>query len=198
MQGYVYRIDYTIPGHEGEYYIGKRTMACGNALTDCYFGSGVIAQEYYIKYGYTHPEYFHKTILAYADRFDELAIAEGDFLGDKWKDDDKCINMMPAASKLYEDMSLDSVSLFVKNKRIMMCLTQSELAEKAGVTRLVISELENRKNIRCRLLALNSILFILGAKLGIIELDEGVESINTPFERISNKTLLRQRRVRHR
>jgi len=157
----------------------------------------VLAQEYYIRYGYIHPEYFHKTILAYADRFDDLAIAEGDFLGDKWKNDAKCINIIPAASKLYEDMSLDSISLFIKNKRLMMCLTQSELAEKSGVSLFVISELENRKNIRCRILALNSILFTLGAKLGVIELDSGVESINITNQYTSDETPLGRKRIRH-
>ncbi|AZI69446.1 helix-turn-helix transcriptional regulator [Cloacibacterium normanense] len=63
------------------------------------------------------------------------------------------------------------LSLFVKEKRKQLKLTQSELAERAGVGLRFIRELEQGKQT-VRLDKVNQVLALFGSKMGVIKKSE--------------------------
>ena len=66
------------------------------------------------------------------------------------------------------------LSVFIKEKRKQMGLTQEELAEKAGVALTVIRKIEQRKD-NLSLAKVNQVLALFGCRLGAIpqkELDK--------------------------
>ena len=63
------------------------------------------------------------------------------------------------------------LSLFVKEKRKQLKLTQSELAERAGVGLRFIRELEQGKQT-VRLDKVNQVLALFGSEMGVIKKSE--------------------------
>lgn len=66
----------------------------------------------------------------------------------------------------------NSISTFVKERRKMFNLTQTDLAEKSGVGLRFVRELEQGKPT-LRLDKVNQVLALFGRKVGPVRLDEG-------------------------
>lgn len=60
------------------------------------------------------------------------------------------------------------ISVFVKDRRKRLGLTQPELADKAGVGLRFLRELEQGKDA-LRTDKINQVLFLLGGQLGVVE-----------------------------
>jgi y4mF family transcriptional regulator len=60
------------------------------------------------------------------------------------------------------------ISVFVKDRRKRLGLTQPELADKAGVGLRFLRELEQGKEA-LRTDKINQVLFLLGGQLGVVE-----------------------------
>lgn len=84
---YTYRVDCTAAGWEGYYYLGQHKT---NNLDDGYKGSGTKLQEYYKQY----PDDYTFTILEFYSNKTELNIAEQKLIGDLWKTDQYCLNLI--------------------------------------------------------------------------------------------------------
>ena len=84
---YTYRVDCTAAGWKGYYSLGQHKT---NNLDDGYKGSGTKLQEYYKQY----PEDYTFTILEFYSNKTELNIAEQKLIGDLWKTDPYCLNMI--------------------------------------------------------------------------------------------------------
>lgn len=87
LQHYIYKISCK---ETGEYYYGKRTAVDWKA--DPYMGSGYLLK----KKMEAHPDYtWTKEVLLLLDSAEEAYEYEAIVIGDKWKDDPKCLNLCP-------------------------------------------------------------------------------------------------------
>lgn len=64
-----------------------------------------------------------------------------------------------------------SIASFVKQRRKQLCLTQPELAVRAGVGLRFVRELEQGKSTLC-LDKVNQVLALFGAEVGVVTLVE--------------------------
>jgi hypothetical protein len=84
---YTYKVQCTAVGWEDYYYLGQHTT---NNLDDGYKGSGKRLHEYYKQY----PNDYTFTILEFYSNKTELNIAEQKLIGDLWKTDPYCLNLI--------------------------------------------------------------------------------------------------------
>lgn len=90
--GYIYRVDVL---DRGKYYIGQATFAKHGSFDPDYFGSGNIMRRYIQKNGTAA---LKLTKLASAYSRDELNRLEHDFIGDLYKTDPNCWNLIAGGS----------------------------------------------------------------------------------------------------
>lgn len=106
---YIYKITLLRGSHAGKYYLGQRkwrvpkkywkidikTALCINPMLDTYSGSSTRLKLYFK----THTKYpgvtFVKEILGFYDDANTLNEAEREIIGNLWKDDIMCLNLMP-------------------------------------------------------------------------------------------------------
>lgn len=87
MYYYTYKITLTKGKLKDHYYYGMHTT---KNLNDGYKGSGSILRDYYKK----HPKDYIKEIVSFYNDFESLRIAEQLLIGDLYKTDDMCINLV--------------------------------------------------------------------------------------------------------
>ena len=90
MIRYIYKIICLQGEYKNKYYIGKHKT---ENIDDNYTGSGTNICEYYKQYGKIEGETYIKEILAYAETDDELTKLEKQYIGDKNRTDDNCLNI---------------------------------------------------------------------------------------------------------
>lgn len=105
---YIYKITLLCGSLKDSYYIGKRKFSIPiyytkeelveklqeDPMIDSYRGSGKIITNYFKKY---HPEFnktFIKEIIKFSESFEDNYKAEETILGDLWKTDEKCLNLI--------------------------------------------------------------------------------------------------------
>lgn len=91
MYYYTYKVQCTAIGYEDYYYLGKHVTS---NLDDGYKGSGTKLWEYYKQY----PEDYIFTILEFYSNKAELNKAEQKLIGDLYKTDEYCLNMIAGGS----------------------------------------------------------------------------------------------------
>lgn len=109
---YIYKLTFLKGSLKGHYYIGKRTStirkkkmewanfsdpiewAKNDAMFDNYTGSGRIPKDYFKKYGKDFGVTFNKEIIYFSKTFSENALIEENIIGDKYKTDPKCVNLV--------------------------------------------------------------------------------------------------------
>lgn len=69
-----------------------------NPFFDKYAGSGRVISDYLKKYGKIFNETFTKEIIIISNNFEENLLNEKYIIGDKYKTDNKCINLMPGGA----------------------------------------------------------------------------------------------------
>lgn len=87
MYYYIYKITLTKGKFKNHYYIGQHKT---DNMDDGYKGSGILVNKYYKKY----PNDFIKEILCYCKDKDELNKAEDFYVGDLYKTDPLCLNLI--------------------------------------------------------------------------------------------------------
>ena len=137
---YTYKITLLKGSLAGHYYFGQhRTYN----LNDGYAGSGRKIKNYYEKYGKIEHQTYIKEIIAFYNNEDELNQAEKDLIGDKYKTDKLCLNLISGgmeANKSEETKKLISeklkghkVSKETRNKiseRTKEAMNNSEIRQK--------------------------------------------------------------------
>lgn len=73
------------------YYYGQHST---NNLNDGYICSSKLVNEYFKKYESIEGETYSREILSFYDTIEELDKAEETIIGDKWKTDDMCLNLI--------------------------------------------------------------------------------------------------------
>ena len=109
---YIYKITFLKGSLNGHYYIGKRTSpirkkkmewanfsdpiewAKNNVMFDNYVGSGRVPRDYFKKYGKELGVTFNKEIILFSKSFEENALIEENIIGDNFKNDPKCVNLV--------------------------------------------------------------------------------------------------------
>jgi len=109
---YIYKITFLKGSLKGFYYIGKRTSvirkkkmewanfsdpiewAKNDVMFDNYAGSGKIPRDYFKKYGKEFGITFNKEIILFSKTFEKNALSEENIIGDKYKSDPKCVNLV--------------------------------------------------------------------------------------------------------
>ena len=91
MIHYIYKITCLCGNLKGHYYIGKHTAQNEN---DGYVGSGIKIRAYYKKYGAKKGETYIKEIIEYNDTAEQNSVREKEIIGDLWKTDPLCLNLM--------------------------------------------------------------------------------------------------------
>jgi len=95
---YTYKITLLKGSLAGHYYYGQHRTS---NLNDGYAGSGKIIKKYYDKYGKIEHQTYIKEIIAFYDNADELNEAEDNLIGDKWKNDEMCLNLTRGGVREY-------------------------------------------------------------------------------------------------
>lgn len=93
---YTYKITLLKGSLAGKYYYGQHITS---KLNDHYAGSGSILKDYYKKYRATEGVTYTKEILKFYNDQDELNKAEEILIGDLWKTDKNCLNMIPGGNR---------------------------------------------------------------------------------------------------
>lgn len=91
MIHYIYKITCLCGSLKDHYYIGKHTT---RNINDGYAGSGIAINAYYKKYGKIKGETYIKEILEYNNDTDTNSIREKEIIGNLWKEDPMCLNLM--------------------------------------------------------------------------------------------------------
>lgn len=89
---YTYKTTLLKGSLKGFYYLGKHST---KKLNDGYCGSGKIINKYFKKYHKIKGKTYLKEILCFYDTEEEAYEAETLLIGDKWKTDPLCLNMVP-------------------------------------------------------------------------------------------------------
>lgn len=89
---YIYKITLLKGSLAGHYYYGQHRT---NNLNDGYAGSGVKVTEYFKKYGKIEHQTYIKEIIAFYNNDKELNEAEYNLIGDKYQNDELCLNLVP-------------------------------------------------------------------------------------------------------
>lgn len=87
---YTYKITLLKGSLAGHYYYGQHRT---NNINDGYAGSGRKIKDYYKKYGKIEHQTYIKEIISFYNDEDELNQAEKDLIGDKYKNDELCLNL---------------------------------------------------------------------------------------------------------
>lgn len=93
---YTYKITLLKGSLSGYYYYGQHST---DNLNDGYIGSGTILKKYYKKYGALEGDTYIKEIVAFFNNLEDLNNAEYDLIGDKFKDDELCLNLRAGGMK---------------------------------------------------------------------------------------------------
>ena len=78
------------------YYLGRHITT---KLNDGYAGSGTILLKYFKKYGKVEGETYIKEIIQFCNNNDELNKAEYELIGDKYKTDPMCLNLVAGGNQ---------------------------------------------------------------------------------------------------
>lgn len=87
---YTYKITCLKGSLKNHYYFGQHRT---ENLNDGYCGSGTLIQDYYKKYGAIENVTYIKEILNFYSNINELNNAEFNLIGDKYENDELCINL---------------------------------------------------------------------------------------------------------
>lgn len=87
---YIYKITLLKGTLAGHYYYGLHRT---NNLNDGYAGSGTIIKDYYKHYGKIEHQTYIKEIISFYNDEEELNQAEYNIIGDKYKNDNLCLNL---------------------------------------------------------------------------------------------------------
>lgn len=123
---YTYKITLLKGSLAGHYYLGRHST---NNLNDGYAGSGKKITDYFKKYPKIEHQTYIKEIIAFYDNDEDLNEAEKQLIGDKFLNDDLCLNLCEGGS--WGRLSKESC------KKISKALTGKHPNE---VTRKKISE----------------------------------------------------------
>lgn len=93
---YIYKVKCLCGSFKDKYYYGQHKT---NKLNDGYIGSGTLLKCYFDKYGKIDGETYLREIIAYYNNEDELNKAEEEIVGNKYKDDDMCLNIRTGGSQ---------------------------------------------------------------------------------------------------
>lgn len=88
---YTYKITLLKGSFTGHYYYGQHITS---NINDGYCGSGTKLINYYNKYGKKEGETYIKEIIQFYNNEDELNEAEYELIGDKYENDEMCINLV--------------------------------------------------------------------------------------------------------
>ena len=109
---YIYKITFLKGKLSGHYYIGKKTadvrkkklewsgfsdpieLAKNDVMFDNYTGSGTVPRDYFKKYRKEFGITFNKEIIHFSKTFEENALVEESIIGDNYKTDPKCVNLV--------------------------------------------------------------------------------------------------------
>lgn len=78
------------------YYFGQHTTS---DLNDSYCGSGVLIRDYMKKYGAKKNVTYKKEIIQFYNNLDDLNKAEAELIGDKYKTDPMCLNLIAGGNQ---------------------------------------------------------------------------------------------------
>lgn len=92
---YTYKITLLKGSLAGHYYYGQHRT---DNLNDGYAGSGRKIKNYYKKYGKIEHQTYIKEIISFYNNENELNQAEKDLIGDKYKTDELCLNLIPGGT----------------------------------------------------------------------------------------------------
>lgn len=104
MRHYIYKITFLCGNHKGDYYIGKRSS--NYKKKDFYAGSGKFCKSYYNKYGRIEGTTYTKEILEFNESKDINAQREKQIIGNLYKSDPHCMNMMAGGKSGYNSREL--------------------------------------------------------------------------------------------
>lgn len=96
MVHYIYKITFLCGEPQGRYYIGKRSYKRYDPSKDNFYkGSGTFCKRYFEKYGAILGETYTKEIIEVNSTFEENKNREIEIIGDLYKTDKLCMNMIP-------------------------------------------------------------------------------------------------------
>lgn len=102
---YTYKITLLKGDLAGCYYFGKHST---DDLNDGYAGSGKIIKNYYTKYGKIEHQTYIKEIISFYSDDEQLNIGEIELVGNLYKDDENCLNLVPGGG--YNDIVAEKIS----------------------------------------------------------------------------------------
>jgi len=110
---YTYKITLLKGSLAGHYYLGRHST---NNLNDGYAGSGRKITDYFKKYPKIEHQTYIKEIIAFYDNDEELNEAEKQLIGDKFLNDDLCLNLCAGGSwGMLSDKSIEMMKLHHKD-----------------------------------------------------------------------------------
>lgn len=96
MVHYIYKINFLCGKVKGRYYIGKRSYKRDDPYKDNFYkGSGLFCNNYYKKYGAILNVTYTKEIIEINETFDKNRDREKEIIGDLYKTDKLCVNIIP-------------------------------------------------------------------------------------------------------
>lgn len=120
MYFYIYKITHI---DSGKFYIGQHRT---NNLDDGYFGSGILLKNMLKSHDKSE---FKKEIIAYANSLEELNKLEEELIGDSYKKDEKCLNLMKGGRCCqFSDTHLERMSKAFKGQKNPMYGRKGELS----------------------------------------------------------------------
>lgn len=128
---YIYKIHFLKGFPCGRYYIGKRTYYGTDINRDSYTGSGIFCKHYFKKYGAIAGETYIKEIIEINPSKKINHDREIFWIGDLWKTDPLCMNLIKGGNCGKEDFSEDT-----REK-----ISKSKLGNKCGIGHKVPKEL---------------------------------------------------------
>lgn len=94
---YTYKITLLKGSLAGHYYYGQHRT---NNLNDGYCGSGRIIKDYFKEYDKIEHQTYIKEIISFYNSLEELNRAEFELIGDKYKTDPLCLNLIAGGSQI--------------------------------------------------------------------------------------------------
>lgn len=143
---YIYKLTFLKGSLKGYYYIGKRTStirtkkmewanfsdpiewAKNDVMFDNYTGSGRVPRDYFKKYGKEIDVTFNKEIIYFSNTFEENALIEENIIGDSYKTDPKCVNLVKGGM-CGDPSKLSDEERKIKYKRILTEEGRKRLSE---------------------------------------------------------------------
>lgn len=103
MIHYIYKIIFLRGYPTGRYYLGKRSYHGNDISKDKYTGSGKFPKTYFKMYGKREGDTYIKEIIEINPSAKINADREAIIIGDKWKTDPLCMNIIPGGGGGYEN-----------------------------------------------------------------------------------------------